>query len=204
MDGYAGVYEGPLVGGYRRTDSENFHSYMPTYARVQLMLSPASLHDLTCTQLVTGTDQGRVYRVCFQSLDSILVSENPSGTVACISYAPGVSDRFATASADGIVRIWDGVDYGVLAAAVVRDAGKPWCLVFTLVRLCPGQTTTIIMNGECSARTWFKCSQLKSTMRRVQIPACFSTHQSIVLVICRGKERLEWRKTPNQLSSLQS
>lgn len=68
------------------------------------------------------------------TLASIVVSENHRGSVTCVSYARGVSDRFATASVDGTVRIWDTADYGVLTTAVVRDAGEPLCLVLTQVR----------------------------------------------------------------------
>lgn len=67
------------------------------------------------------------------TLASIVVSENHRGPVTCISYARGVSDRFATASVDGTVRVWDTADYGVLTTAVVRDAGEPLCLVLTQV-----------------------------------------------------------------------
>lgn len=68
------------------------------------------------------------------TLASIVVSENHRGSVTCVSYARGVSDRFATASVDGTVRVWDTADYGVLTTAVVRDAGEPLCLVLTQVR----------------------------------------------------------------------
>lgn len=70
-----------------------------------------------------------------QSLASVIVSENHSRAVTCVCYAPGISDRFATASADGTVRIWDTANYGVLTNAVVRDMGEPQCLVLALVRL---------------------------------------------------------------------
>lgn len=68
------------------------------------------------------------------TLASIVVSENHRGSVTSVSYARGVSDRFATASVDGTVRVWDIADYGVLTTAVVRDAGEPLCLVLTQVR----------------------------------------------------------------------
>ncbi|CAM9115984.1 unnamed protein product, partial [Ectocarpus fasciculatus] len=83
---------------------------------------------------VAGTNQGRIYRVRMETLSSIVVSENHRGSVTCVSYARGVSDRFATASVDGTVRVWDTSDYGVLTTAVVRDAGEPLCLVLTQIR----------------------------------------------------------------------
>lgn len=87
-------------------------------------------------QIVAGTNQGRIYRVRMETLASIVVSENHRGSVTCVSYARGVSDRFATASVDGTVRVWDTSDYGVLTTAVVRDAGEPLCLVLTQVCVC--------------------------------------------------------------------
>lgn len=86
------------------------------------------------TQIVAGTDQGRIHRVRMANLSSIVVSENHGGAVRCISYARGVSDRFGTASSDGTVRVWDTADYAVLTTAVVRDAGEPLCL--TLAQVC--------------------------------------------------------------------
>ena len=94
-------------------------------------------------QLVAGTDQGRIYRLRMENLASIVVSENHGGPVTCVSYARGVSDRFATASGDGTVRIWDTADYGVLTTAVVRGAGEPRCLVLTQVRAAGGKIYTV-------------------------------------------------------------
>lgn len=92
-------------------------------------------------KIVAGTNQGRIYRVRMDTLASIVISENHRGSVTCVSYARGVSDRFATASVDGTVRVWDTADYGVLTTAVVRDAGEPLCLVLTQVRIhaCAGR-----------------------------------------------------------------
>ena len=96
--------------------------------------SPNVLYSAAVMQIVAGTNQGRIYRVRLDNLASIVVSENHRGSVTCVSYARGVSDRFATASVDGTVRVWDTADYGVLTTAVVRDAGEPLCLVLTQVR----------------------------------------------------------------------
>lgn len=85
---------------------------------------------------MAGTDQGRIHRVHLKNLASITVSENHGGPVTCVSYARGISDRFATAAGDGTVRVWDTADYGVLTTAVVRDAGEPGCLVLTQVGKC--------------------------------------------------------------------
>ncbi|CAM9810711.1 unnamed protein product, partial [Choristocarpus tenellus] len=83
------------------------------------------------SEIVAGTNQGRMYRILMETLSSLVVSESHCGSVTCVSYALGVSDRFATASEDGTLRIWDVSDYRVLTTAVVRDAGKPLCMVLT-------------------------------------------------------------------------
>jgi hypothetical protein len=66
------------------------------------------------------------------------VCENHSAGVRCVAFAPEVSDRFATASLDCTVRVWDVCDYTVLSKAVVRDAGAPTCLVYSLDMLIHG------------------------------------------------------------------
>ena len=82
-----------------------------------------------------------------ENLASIVVSENHGGPVTCVGYANGVSDRFATASVDGTVRVWDTADYGVLTTAVVRDAGEARCLILTQVRAGEGVLVFIQVCG---------------------------------------------------------
>ncbi|KAG5188453.1 quinon protein alcohol dehydrogenase-like superfamily [Tribonema minus] len=82
-------------------------------------------------ELLAGTDEGFVYRVRVATLDALQLAESPTGAVRALAYAPGVSDKFATAAADGALRLWDASDYTAVMAAVVKDAQEPLCLALT-------------------------------------------------------------------------
>lgn len=60
-----------------------------------------------------------------------LVSASPSGAVVALAYAGGDSQRFATASEDGMVRVWSAVDYSVESSCMTKDAGRPSSLAFS-------------------------------------------------------------------------
>eukprot|EP00611_Tribonema_gayanum_P032523 TRINITY_DN9777_c0_g1_i1.p1 TRINITY_DN9777_c0_g1~~TRINITY_DN9777_c0_g1_i1.p1 ORF type:complete len:614 (+),score=249.53 TRINITY_DN9777_c0_g1_i1:165-2006(+) len=94
-------------------------------AVVALSFSPDRL------ELLAGTDEGFVYRMRVATLDALQLSESPTGAVRALAYAPGVSDKFATAAADGALRLWDASDYTAVMAAVVKDAQEPLCLALT-------------------------------------------------------------------------
>ncbi|GMH95472.1 hypothetical protein TrST_g9575 [Triparma strigata] len=89
-------------------------------------------------ELVAGTSTGFVYRVRLEGLQTLLVCENHCAHVKCVAYAPESSDKFATASMDNTIRIWDAGDYTVLTTATVKDAGAPTCLVYSLDMLITG------------------------------------------------------------------
>ena len=63
-------------------------------------------------------------------MEALLVAENHAAPVIALAFSPGVSDSFCTASADGIVRIWDAGDYSVRMNA---SSGKavPQCLLYS-------------------------------------------------------------------------
>jgi len=81
-------------------------------------------------ELVAGTSTGFVYRVRLEGLQTLLVCENHHSAVKCVAFAPESSDKFATASSDNTLRIWDAGDYTTLTTAEVKDAGAPTCLVY--------------------------------------------------------------------------
>lgn len=61
-----------------------------------------------------------MYRIRVSTLSALLLCENASAPVLALAYAKGVSDRFATAAADGVLRVWDASDYSVVTTAVVK------------------------------------------------------------------------------------
>ena len=92
-------------------------------------------------ELVAGTSTGFVYRVRLEGLQTLLVCENHHCeillstiplNVKCVAFAPESSDKFATASSDNTLRIWDAGDYTTITTAEVKDAGAPTCLVYSL------------------------------------------------------------------------
>lgn len=78
-----------------------------------------------------ASDRGLIYRVPTNALESkVLHSENHTGSILSVAYPPNVSDRFASASEDGSIRIWDVSDYVVIAKCAANNAGVPICLVY--------------------------------------------------------------------------
>jgi WD40 repeat protein len=93
------------------------------------------------TELVAGTATGSIYRLRADLSAALLVCENHAKAVSCVAYAEGESsERFATASLDRTVRVWDANDYKCAASVSVRDAGDPQCVVYSLDFLISGWT----------------------------------------------------------------
>jgi WD40 repeat protein len=63
----------------------------------------------------------------------MLLCENHTEPVLDVSYMNGVSDKFATCSEDGSIRLWDSNDYSVISRCTVQTAGLvfPNCATFT-------------------------------------------------------------------------
>jgi len=90
------------------------------------------------TSTHAGTADGYTYRVSLDDFQAQLHSENHSQRVNGIAFPIGVSDRFATCSADGTIRVWDLNDYSVPMRAMVRDAGEPTCLQYAIECIITG------------------------------------------------------------------
>lgn len=63
----------------------------------------------------------------------MLLCENHTEPVLDVAYMQGVSDKFATCSEDGTIRLWDSNDYSVIARCTVATAAGiyPNCSTFT-------------------------------------------------------------------------
>ena len=65
---------------------------------------------------MAATTKGFVYRIKENNFKNAkLQSENHTKAVYFVAYPPKVSDKFATCSTDGTIRLWDVSDYVVLA-----------------------------------------------------------------------------------------
>ncbi len=94
-----------------------------------------SISGLTCSpdgvQLLASTDRGFVYRVRVSDFSSMLLGENHIAAVLDCAYMPTVSDKFATSSEDGTIRLWDANNYTVYARCQIQGGGHPTCTVFS-------------------------------------------------------------------------
>ena len=66
-------------------------------------------------QMLASTDRGFIYRIRISDFSSMLLGENHIAAVLDNSYMEGSSDKFATSSEDGTIRLWDANDYSVYA-----------------------------------------------------------------------------------------
>ena len=67
-------------------------------------------------EILAATKKGFVYRIKENDIkNGKLQSENHTQSVLFVAYPPGVSDKFATCSNDGTIRLWDVSEYGVMA-----------------------------------------------------------------------------------------
>lgn len=85
-------------------------------------------------ELLALTGTGTVSRVNIVNGQSIIISESHTKSVVAVAYPSGQSDRFATASSDGTIRVWDAAEYAVLVVAFARKEQErgvvPLCLAF--------------------------------------------------------------------------
>ncbi len=74
-----------------------------------------------------------MYRVRVSDFSKMLLCENHTEAVVDVAYMNGVSDKFATCSEDGTIRLWDSNDYTVQARCSVQTANAvhPTCSAFT-------------------------------------------------------------------------
>eukprot|EP00164_Ancoracysta_twista_P003295 GFYU01004401.1.p1 GENE.GFYU01004401.1~~GFYU01004401.1.p1 ORF type:complete len:617 (-),score=197.08 GFYU01004401.1:136-1986(-) len=82
-------------------------------------------------ELIAGTSKGYMYRVRIRDFKHVLHAENHSDCIVGVTYPPGVSDRFATVSHDGTMRIWDAGDYSVVAKVMCNERCRPTCIAFS-------------------------------------------------------------------------
>merc|ERR1719460_625857 len=97
-----------------------------------------------CNEFVAGTSEGYVHRVRTSDMEALVVAENHAAAVTSVAYAPESSDRFATVSEDCTVRVWDASEYRIVAEAMVKDAGRPTVLAYSLDALVSGWDDGVI------------------------------------------------------------
>jgi WD40 repeat protein len=74
------------------------------------------------TEIVAGTDAGRVYRIATKDMATSLIAQSHTDGVTCVAFGLR-SDLFASASRSGDVKVWDLSDYSVIAETQVVPRG---------------------------------------------------------------------------------
>lgn len=144
---------GVLTGGGDGTITA-FDSSMHDVAQVELPGAVVSLSfSPDRSELIACVSSGAIYRLRGDLGRAMLVCENHAKPVRAVAYSPDSSDKFATASLDKTVRIWDANDYKASAHVTVRDAGDPTCVVYTLDFLITGWTDGKIRAHESDTST---------------------------------------------------
>ena len=84
---------------------------------------------------MAATSIGSIFRVNALSRQFITISEGHTQAVVAVAFAADQSDKFATASLDGTIRVWDIADYAVLATGHARREQErgvvPSCLGYS-------------------------------------------------------------------------
>ena len=111
-------------------------------------------------ELLALTTNGTVFRVNSMSCQHIIITESHTKGVVAVAYAAGRSDRFATASSDGTIRIWDAAEYAVLVVACAKKEQErgvtPLCLAYAEVLYSGWSDGRVLAHsGETGACLWF-------------------------------------------------
>ncbi len=73
-------------------------------------------------------------RVNLTTMQYIVIAESHTASVLKVAFDEGQNERFATASADGTLKVWDLVEYTVISTSHARreqERGSiPLCLAF--------------------------------------------------------------------------
>lgn len=97
------------------------------------VISLSSSKDLR--EILAATSMGSIFRVNASTRQYITISEAHTQAVVAIAFSFDQNDKFATASLDGTIRVWDIADYAVLATGHARREQErgvvPSCLGFS-------------------------------------------------------------------------
>lgn len=73
------------------------------------------VNGISCTsngsQMMMATDKGFIYQGNPSNWQFRLQSENHVENILDLTYPPGISDKFASCSQDGTIRLWDVSEY---------------------------------------------------------------------------------------------
>jgi len=104
------------------------------------------------TEILAGSSGGELKRGRCGSLAQgmVLVAANPCAALTGLSFAPDSNTMFATASADGMLRVWSIEDYSIAMQTTVHGAGYPLCLEFSIDAVISGWTNGCVHSHHAS------------------------------------------------------
>lgn len=111
-------------------------------------------------EVIASTAVGSVYRVNLETMAQITISESHTGSVVTVAFPSHTSERFATASRDGSIRVWDLVDYAQLARRGTIDSALLLLLYAMQIRLFPVRLMAGMygcMDGCCRYLSMYVC-----------------------------------------------
>lgn len=155
------AYDDGIIVGCGDSTIKKFGSTFQFLGQVQLdggviglSFSPDKL------EILASTNYGTVVRMNLSTLKFMIISESHTKAVTAIAFPVGHSDRFATASLDGSVRVWDAAEYGLIATCHPRKEQdsdvKPLCLAFSDNILSGWSDGKVLAhNAETGENQWF-------------------------------------------------
>lgn len=84
-------------------------------------------------EILAITQNGSVVRCNLNSLNCLVVSESHTKSITSVAFCKGVSDRFASSSLDGSIRIWDMSDGSMLTMANAIRGQDPSAAPLSLI-----------------------------------------------------------------------
>lgn len=86
-------------------------------------------------EVLAGTANGTIYRLNVATMQHITIAEAHTGRVVAVAFSSFILDRFATASDDGTIRVWDLMDYVIHCTCRAEKSQPrgvvPTCLGFS-------------------------------------------------------------------------
>ncbi|KAF0971624.1 hypothetical protein FDP41_009847 [Naegleria fowleri] len=107
--------------------------------------------------LMAGTDNGKIYRLNVDTLESELIEESHIREVTDVAFSSEKSDQFCSCSSDGTIRVWDLENYFTLNTFVVAtQTSKPTCIIYVGEKVVTGWSDGFIrcFNTKTNQQDW--------------------------------------------------
>jgi len=111
-------------------------------------------------EILASTANGTIARMNIATMKYMIISESHTNAIVDVAFPPNDCDRFATASIDGTIRVWDTNEYAIVATATARREQErgvvPQCLAFADCILSGWSDGTVLAHtAETGDSLWF-------------------------------------------------